>query len=463
MNQYFPIYSIKVFCSQFFEELLQSLQNQTYSNWELCLADGSEDDTLGKLIKKKYANDARIKYTHLSDNLGISENTNAAIALATGDFIVLSDHDDTLAPNAMYECVAALNRDNTIDVIYTDEDKISMDSKEYFEPVFKPDFNLDLLTSVNYICHLFVFRRDIYERVGAFNREYDGAQDHDFILRCCEAAGNIYHVPKALYHWRSHAASTAMTAESKLYAFDAGVRAVQAHYDRCGIPATVEQDTFYGTYRTVYHWDKEPRVSIIIPNKDHTDDLDKCIRSIDSRSNYKNIEFIIVENNSTEPETFEYYKSIEGRDDVKIVHYTTPGFNFSAINNLGAREATGDMFLLLNNDTEIINENCIREMVDTCLRPDVGICGAILYYPDNTVQHAGVVMGIGGIAGHTFVGLERSEPGYMFRAVVNQDLSAVTAACLMVPRHVFEEVGGLTEDLAVAFNDVDFCNNIVDI
>ena len=362
----------------------------------------------------------------------------------------------------MYECVAAINKDRSIDVIYTDEDKISMDSKEYFEPVFKPDFNLDLLCSVNYICHLFIFKRSLYDTVGGFNKEYDGAQDHDLILRYCEAAKNIHHVPKALYHWRSHAASTAMSAESKLYAFDAGCKAVQAHYDRMGIPAKVEQDTFYGTYRTVYNWGKEPLVSIIIPNKDHTDDLDKCIKSIDARSSYKNIEFIIVENNSTEPETFEYYKSIENRPDVKIVRYETPGFNFSAINNCGAKAASGEMYLLLNNDTEIINENCIKEMVDVCLRPDVGICGSLLYYPDNTVQHAGVVMGIGGIAGHTFVGLERSEPGYMFRAVTTQDLSAVTAACLMVRKDVFEEVGGLTEELAVAFNDVDFCMKVRD-
>ena len=463
---YKPLMSIVVPMYQtpekYLAELIDSIVAQTYSNWELCLADGSSDDTLGQFIKRKYGNDSRIKYSHLKDNLGISDNTNAAIAMASGDYIVLSDHDDTLAPNAMYECVAAINKDPDIDVLYTDEDKISMDSKEYFEPVFKPDFNLDLLCSVNYICHLFIFKRSLYDKVGGFNKEYDGAQDHDLILRYCEAAANIYHVPKALYHWRSHAASTAMSAESKLYAFDAGAKAVQAHYDRLNIPASVEQDTFYGCYRTVYNWGKEPLVSIIIPNKDHTDDLDKCIKSIDAKSTYKNIEYIIVENNSTEPETFQYYKSIEGRPDVKIVTYETPGFNFSAINNLGAKAASGEMFLLLNNDTEIINENCIKEMVDVCLRPDVGICGALLYYPDNTVQHAGVVMGIGGIAGHTFVGLERSEPGYMFRAVTTQDLSAVTAACLMVRRNVFEEVGGLTEELAVAFNDVDFCMKVRD-
>lgn len=463
---YAPLMSIVIPMYQtpekYLVELVDSIVAQTYSNWELCLADGSPTDTLGLFIEKKYGKDSRIKYKHLSENLGISENTNAAIAMAAGDFIVLSDHDDTLAANALYEIVAAINSDRNIDVLYTDEDKISMDSKEYFEPSFKPDFNLDLLCAVNYICHLFIFSRGIYEKVGAFDKKFDGAQDHDFILRCCEAAKRVYHVPKALYHWRSHAASTAMSAESKLYAFDSGAAAVQAHYDRLGIPATVEQDTFYGTYRTVYHWNEEPLVSIIIPNKDHTDDLDKCIKSIDARSAYKNIEFIIVENNSTEAETFEYYKEIEKRSDVKVVKYETPGFNFSAINNCGARSASGEYFLLLNNDTEIINENCIKEMLDTCMRDDVGICGALLYYPDNTVQHAGVVMGIGGIAGHTFVGLERSEPGYMFRAVVTQDLSAVTAACLMVPRKVFEEVGGLTEDLAVAFNDVDFCLKVRD-
>ncbi len=443
-------------------ELIDSIVAQTYSNWELCLADGSPDEALGAFINKKYPRESRIRYQHLSDNLGISENTNAAIAMAKGDFIVLSDHDDTLAPNAMYEMAKAIVSDDTIDVIYTDEDKISMDSKEYFEPSFKPDFNLDYLCSVNYICHLFAFSRAIYEKVGAFDKKYDGAQDHDFILRCCEAARHVYHVPKALYHWRSHAASTAMSAESKLYAFDAGKEAVQAHYNRAGIPATVEQDTFYGTYRTIYHWDEKPLVSIIIPNKDHIDDLDKCIRSIDERSTYKNIEFVIVENNSTEPETFAYYDRLKKRSDVQVVNYTTPGFNFSAINNCGAAAAHGDYYLLLNNDIEIISEGFITELVDICQRPEVGICGALLYYPDNTVQHAGVVMGIGGIAGHTFVGLERSEPGYMFRAVVTQDLSAVTAAALMVRKDVFDQVGGLTEDLAVAFNDVDFCMKVRD-
>ena len=457
---YSPLMSIVVPMYQtpekYLAELIDSIQAQTYSNWELCLADGSPDERLGDFIRGKYGADSRIKYSHLSDNLGIAENTNAAIAMATGDYIVLSDHDDTLAPNAMYECVLSLNRDRDIDIIYTDEDKVSMDSREYFEPSFKPDFNMDLLCSVNYICHLFIFSRQIYEQVGAFRSDYDGAQDHDFILRCCEAAHRVHHVPKALYHWRSHAASTAMSAESKLYAFDNGVKAVQAHYDRLGIPATVEQDTYYGTYHTIYHWPQEPLVSIVIPNKDHVDDLDKCIRSIDTRSEYKNLEFVIVENNSTEPETFEYYKKLEQRPDVTMVYYEG-GFNFSAINNAGRRAAHGDYLLLLNNDTEIINERCITELVGVCQRPEVGICGALLYYPDNTIQHGGVIMGIGGIAGHTFVGLERSEPGYMFRAVCTQDLSAVTAACLMVRTQVFDQVDGLTEELAVAFNDIDFC------
>ncbi len=457
---YKPLMSIVIPMYQtpekFLVELIDSIVAQTYSNWELCLADGSPTDALGTFISKKYPGESRIKYQQLSNNGGIADNTNAAIAMATGDFIVLSDHDDTLALNAMYECVAAINKDRDIDVLYTDEDKISMDSKEYFEPSYKPDFNLDFLCSVNYICHIFIFSRGIYEKVGAFSKEYDGAQDHDFILRCCEAAKKVHHVPKALYHWRSHAASTAMSAESKLYAFDNGVKAVQAHYDRVGIPATVEQDTFYGTYHTKYNWQGEPLVSIIIPNKDHTDDLDKCLKSIEKKSTYKNIEYIIVENNSTEAETFEYYKTLEGREDVKVVYYEG-GFNFSAINNFGRKYATGEYLLLLNNDTEIINADCIKELLDVTRRPDVGICGALLYYPDNTVQHAGCVMGIGGIAGHTFVGLERSEPGYMFRAVTTQDLSVVTAACLMVKASVFDEVGGLTEELAVAFNDVDFC------
>ncbi|MCF0132013.1 MAG: glycosyltransferase family 2 protein [Pseudobutyrivibrio sp.] len=457
---YEPIISIVVPTyntpERYLGELIESCMAQTYEKWQLCLGDGSESAALGDFIQKKYGSDSRIVYRHLESNTGISGNTNAAMELATGDFIALCDHDDLLSPEAMYKLVEAINTSEDVEVIYTDEDKVDGEGKRFFEPSFKPDYSIDYLCDVNYICHLFAFNRRIYDKVGGFRSEFDGAQDHDFILRCCEVAKKVYHIPQVLYHWRCHAESTAMNAASKLYAFENGANVIKGHFDRLGIPVKVQQGEFYGTYHTVYQWEEEPLVSIIIPNKDHIDDLQKCIRSVDMVSDYPNVEYIIVENNSREPATFEYYEKLGKRDDVKVVYYEG-SFNFSAINNYGAKYAKGKYLLLLNNDIEIISKTCIREMVSVCMRPDVGICGAMLYYPDNTMQHAGVVVGIGGIAGHMYVGLERSEPGYMFRAACSQNMSAVTAACLMTKAGVYEEVNGLTEIFDVAFNDIDYC------
>lgn len=461
---YEPLFSIVIPLYQtriaYLKELLDSILGQTYTNWELCLADGSgKDSVLLSVIREYMERDKRICYTLLEDNKGISENTNAAIRMATGDFIVLADHDDILPLNALMECAKALNQDRTVDVIYSDEDKIDMDGKKYFDPHFKSDFNIDLLCSMNYICHLFVVKRSIVEQVGMLKREYDGAQDLDFILRCCEVAKHICHIPKILYHWRCHLDSTASNPESKMYAFEAGRKAIEAHYKRLGIPAHVEHGQFYGMYKTVYEWEDKPLVSIIIPNKDHIEDLRKCMDSIDELSTYRNYEFVIVENNSTEEETFAYYKSIEERENVQVLYYEGE-FNFSRINNFGAKHARGDYFLLLNNDTQIINPDCLWEMLGYCMRKDVGIVGARLYYPDDTIQHAGVVLGFGGMAGHTFIGCSRYDNGYFSRIICAQDLSAVTAACMMVKRSVFEEVEGLSEEYRVAFNDVDFCMKV---
>ena len=444
---------------KYLRELLRSIQKQTYGKWQLCIADGSgEDLCVEEVIRKYMARDSRIRYRKLEKNEGISGNTNEALKMADGDYILLCDHDDVIPPNALFELVKAL-QDRDVEIVYTDEDKISMDSSRRFDPNFKPDFNPDLLCSTNYICHLFLFPRSFYEKYGGFREEFDGAQDHDLILRYTEKAGKIVHVPKILYHWRSHYGSTADNPESKAYAFENGARAVEAHYRREGIPAHVEKGPLVGTYHTVYDWGREPMISIIVPNKDHVSDLKKCMDSVDKKSVYRNYEWIIVENNSTEEETFRYYDSIRDRENVTILTYQG-GFNYSKINNFGMRQAGGELLLLLNNDTEMIRPESLKAMADLCLREDVGIAGARLLYPDRTIQHAGVIVGFGGVAGHAFCNLSSRDPGYMGRAVITQDYSAVTAACLMVRKEIFEAVGGLTEEYAVAFNDIDFCMKV---
>ena len=443
-------------------ELLDSILAQTYTNWEVCIADGSPRGEGMERALKKYADrDRRFRYEILGENKGISGNTNAALEMARGDFIILADHDDTLTPNAFYEVVKTINEQPDCDVVYSDEDKLDMDGKALFDPHFKPDFNPDLLTSVNYICHLFVVRRELLERVGGFCQAFDGAQDYDFIFRCTEGARKVYHIPKVLYHWRCHQNSTASNPESKLYAFEAGSRAIIAHYERMGIRAErVEKGVDYGIYHTVFQLQGEPLVSVIIPNKDHSQDLELCVRSLMERSSYQNLEFVIVENNSTEPETFSCYRKMqEEYENVRVVTWDK-GFNYSAINNYGASFAKGEYLLLLNNDTELIEPDSIREMLGFCQREDVGIVGARLLYEDDTIQHAGVVIGFGGIAGHTFIGLHKAENSYFHRAMCAQDYSAVTAACLMTKKSVFERVGGLSEELAVAFNDIDFCMKV---
>lgn len=344
-------------------------------------------------------------------------------------------------------------------MIYTDEDKMSMDGHKFFQPHFKPDYNPDLLCTVNYICHLFVVSQKVIEKVGGLRSEFDGAQDYDFVLRCVEAVKDeeICHIPKILYHWRCHEDSTAENPESKLYAFEAGRRAVQAHYERTGIRAEVFKGEYLGLYRTKFIRDHDPLISIIIPNKDHIDDLKRCMESIEQKSTYKNYEYIIVENNSTDSATFEYYKKLEAENPKVRMVYWDGVFNYSAINNYGASFAKGEYLLLLNNDTEIINPDCLEELLGYCMRKDVGAVGARLYYEDDTIQHAGVVIGFGGIAGHCFVQQKRGTTGYCHRIICAQDYSAVTAACMMVKKSAFDAVGGLSEELAVAFNDIDFC------
>ena len=439
----------------FLRQMIESVQNQSYSEWELCIGNASPENKEMKKILEEYKNDARIKEVEIPENKGISQNTNRAMEIASGEWIGLLDHDDLLAPNALYEIAKAVNEHPDAEVIYTDEDKVTTDLKEHFQPHLKPDFNLDLLRSNNYICHFFVASRDLIKRVGGFRPEFNGAQDYDLILRCTEQAKQIVHIPKILYHWRVHKASTADNPASKMYAFDAGKRAIEEHLVRCRTKGTVQHTKDLGFYRVKYEVCGEPLVSIIIPNKDQSEALKKCLDSIREKTSYRNYEIIIVENNSEEPETFAFYKKIAG-EKIKIVTWEGE-FNYSAINNFGVRHARGDYLLLLNNDVEIINEDWLTEMLSHCQRKEVGIVGAKLYYPDNTIQHAGIIIGIGGVAGSVFVGLPRAFSGYLHKASIQLDLSAVTAACMLVKRSVFEQVGGLEEKLKVAFNDVDFC------
>lgn len=442
----------------FLREMVDSLRNQSYSNWELCIANASpKDEEMRKVLKAYMDQDSRIRVKELSENLGIAENTNEAFGLATGEFVGLLDHDDLLAPDALYEIVELLNKDESYDVVYTDEDKVTTDLSEHFQPHLKPDFNLDLLRSNNYICHFFVARRALVKRTGGFRKEFDGAQDYDFIFRCVEGARKIGHVPRILYHWRTHKASTADNPASKLYAFEAGKKAIEGNLARAEIKgAMVHHTPDYGFYDVTYPLQGEPLISIIIPNKDQRETLQQCLDSVMGLSTYKNYEILIVENNSEEQETFAYYLELEQKENIRVLNWTGD-FNYSAINNFAVKEAKGDYLLFLNNDIQVITPGWMEAMLSNCQRPEVGIVGGRLYYPDDTIQHAGIIIGIGGIAGHAFLGMKRSRTGYLHKASLQMDYSAVTAACMMMKRDVFLKIGGFEEKLTVAFNDVDLC------
>lgn len=442
----------------FLDQLVKSVEAQTYPNWQLCFADGSSNNKVAEHIKSHLDDGSyqgRITYRHLEENKGISENTNEALKLAVGEYVVLADHDDVLAPNALYELMVQIDKYGA-EVIYSDEDKIDINGKDRFEPYFKSGFNLDLLCSNNYVCHLFCVKKEIADKVGGFDSEYDGAQDHDFILKCVSEVDNVFHIPKILYHWRSHKNSTAENPESKLYAFKNGKKAVKKYFDTKGIEVEMEDGIQYGQYHARHIVKGSPLVSIIIPNKDHTRDLDMCLKSI-MKNTYDNYEVIVVENNSTEPETEEYYKNITNVCPKAKVLRWLGEFNFSSINNFGVKEAKGEYLLFLNNDIEAINNDWLDRMLGFCQRDDVGIVGAQLLYPDGIIQHAGVVIGFGEIAGHAFVGLHPDECKAFGRAMLTQDYSAVTAACLLTKKEIFDKVGGFDEEFKVAFNDIDYC------
>ncbi len=448
---------------KYLEALIQSIRDQTYGGWELILSDGSPAPSpLTARLGQLRESDRRIRVLDHQKAMPITENTNAGLKAVSGDYVLFVDHDDTLTPDALFCIVKEINSHRDALILYSDEDKMSMDGHKYFQPHFKPDYNEYLLNTVNYFCHLLAVKTELVRRAGLLRPEYEGAQDYDFVLRITELAepSRIRHIPRILYHWRAHEDSTAENPESKTYAFEAGARAVQDHYRRIGVQAEVFAGEFPGLYRTRFIRDHDPLISIIIPTKDHIQDLKRCMNAIDTLSTYRNYEYILVENNSQEAETFAYYRELEPElkkaDRGRIVTWKG-GFNFSSINNFGAGSARGEYLLLLNNDTELISPDGLEEMLGLCMQDGIGAVGARLYYEDDTIQHAGVVIGFGGIAGHCFVMQPRGTTGYMHRIICTQEYSAVTAACMLVKKSAFDEVGGLSPELAVAFNDIDFC------
>jgi len=441
-------------------DMVESAINQTYSNWELCIADGGSQGTEPGGILRSYADrDRRIKIKFLHENMGIAENSNEAISLATGEYIAFLDHDDILAPFALFEIIKAINGNPDADFIYSDEDIISEDGKTRAYPQFKPDWSPDMLRSCNYICHLTTISKALLDHVGCFRKGFEGSQDHDLILRATEHSNKIVHIPKVLYHWRTHDSSVAMNMTEKMYALNSGKKAVADHLKRIGLNGTVENGMFPGSYKVNYHINDLPLVSIIIPNNNHADDLKKCINSIVEKSTYKNYEIVIAENNSSEVSIFELYKQLENSSYIKIIEWGKP-FNYSAVTNFAVKHSIGSVLLFLNNDTEIINPDWLQELLEHALRNDIGAVGAKLYYPDDTVQHAGIILGLGGITGHGHRYFPRDSHGYAGRLKVVQNVSAVTGACLMTRRSIFEQVDGFDEEYPLAFSDIDFCLKI---
>ena len=452
-----PLYKTPI---SFLKDMVSSVQAQLYAHWELLLINSTpEDKELTEALSE--LNDPRIKVITLEKNLGISGNTNIGIDAASGDYVVFFDHDDVLDPFALLKYAMYLNEHPATDALYCDEDFLNEDG-EYIAPHYKSDFNLDLLRCHNYITHLFAVRSS-YAKELMLRPEFDGAQDYDFILRLVDRTRSIAHIPDVLYHWRISDTSTAKSAGNKNYADEAGRKALQEHLDRQGIAATVSSTDSACFYHVDYKLDGSPKVSILIPNKDNVDVLKRCIDSIFSVSSYSNFEIVIIENNSVEASTFDYYETLQQHsDNIRVVIWDRE-FNYSAINNFGAKFATGDYLLLLNNDVEVISSNWLSSLLGFCQRDDVGVVGAKLLFADDTVQHAGVLMikcqNVNDNAGplHAFSHLDRDDPGYMRRAGLAQDVSIVTGACLMTPKELYVQMGGLDEDFAVAFNDVDYC------
>lgn len=452
-----PVYNVE---EKWLRLCIDSILNQVYTNWELCMADDASTDPNVKKILTEYQQlDERIRVVFREQNGHISEATNSALAIATGEFVALLDNDDELAINAFYEVVKVLNENPKLDLIYSDEDKIDMDGNRS-DPAFKPDWSPDLLLGTNYISHLGVYRRSILEEIGGFRKGYEGSQDYDLVLRFTEKTTKerIKHIPKVLYYWRMLPTSTAVDQGSKGYAFEAGLRAVQDALVRRGINGHATHGAANGLYDVYYDIESEKLVSIIIPTKNGYKDVQRCVSSIIEKTTYQNYEIIMADNGSTDPKMHELYAEFEqqlpGRFFVESIDIP---FNFSTINNRAAKKAHGEYLLFLNNDTEVITENWLTLMVSFAQQERIGCVGAKLLYPNNTVQHAGVILGLGGVAGHGHYGYPHGDLGYFGRLAINVNYSAVTAACLLMKKADFDAVGGFEEAFTVAFNDVDLC------
>lgn len=458
-----PLYNTP---EKFLRQMLGSVTSQTYQKWELCLADGSDDAhaRVGEICREYISSDKRILYRKLEKNEGISGNTNQCLSMATGDYIALFDHDDVLHPSALYYYMQVICSEGA-DYIYCDETTFKGEGTidDMITLHFKPDFAIDNLRANNYICHFSAFKRELLDGTELFRPQFDGSQDHDMILRLTSRAQKVVHVPRILYYWRSHKGSTAADIDAKSYAIEAARGAIEDHLTKAGFKNFEIESTraFETIFRIKYELTGDPKVSIIIPNRNHFGDLKRCIDSIRSVSSYANYEIIVVENNSSEQSISDYYTELEKNGIARIVRYMPDegSFNFARICNIGVREASGEYILLLNNDTSVITINWIEELLMYAQREDVGAVGAKLYYPDRTIQHAGIVIGLGAhrTAGHVHYRVAQTNLGYMGRLCYAQDFSAVTGACLMVKKSLYEEVGGLDESFAIALNDVDFC------
>ena len=448
---------------EFLRQAIASVQAQVYPNWELCLADDLSKPYVREILKEYQQQDSRIKVVLRATNGHISRASNSALELATGEYIALLDHDDLLAPHALSSVVELLNRHPQADFIYSDEDKVNAQNI-HCDPYFKPDWCPDTFLSRMYTCHLGVYRRSLVEEVGNFRTGFEGSQDYDLVLRVTEKTEEIYHISDVLYHWRIHSQSTAAFADAKTYAFDAGQKAIAEALTRRQEPGQViPKPQFPGVYTVRYQIEEYKLVSIIIPTKDLADTLDTCLKSIFNQTTYPNFEVVVIDNGSTEAETARCLSDWQSQEPERfsVYAYDIP-FNYSQINNYAVSKASGDYLLFLNNDTEVISADWIEAMVEQAQRESIGAVGGLLLYPDDTIQHAGVILGLFDLAGHGHQNFEASEPGYISQIVSTNNYSAVTAACLMCRRDVFEEVGGFETKLAIAFNDIDFCLKLIE-
>lgn len=457
-----PTYNTK---KKYLTHMIESVLSQTYSNWELCIADdaSTSDETI-QTLKEYESKHRNIKVAYRKENGHISEASNSALKLAWGEYVVFLDHDDMLSPNALYEMVKRLNENKNLKLIYSDEDKIDEKNHRY-QAHFKSGWNPDLFYSQNYICHLVLLKKSIVDKIGGLRKGYEGSQDYDLLIRYIDEINHneIDRIEKILYHWRAIQGSTALDANEKSYAHIAGLKALKSSFIKKDRNITVEHGLLKNTYKVNYPLPKdEPLVSIIIPTKDGFNILSKCIKSILEKTIYKNYEIIIIDNQTTSKKTLAYFDKLNTYENIRIIKYPY-AFNYSAINNFAVQHAKGEIIALLNNDVEIISYHWLTEMVQNAIREDIGAVGAMLYYDDNTIQHAGVILGIGGVAGHSHKYFQKGVNGYFSRLKIIQNLSAVTGACIVVRKKLYEEVGGLEEkNLKIAFNDVDFCLKLLE-